>query len=63
MTHGQTCENCAAFSALTSECRRKSPTPVMIQHPGGQPGTMGVYPATLKTSWCCEWLGEQKLNG
>jgi hypothetical protein len=58
MNPGQTCENCAAFYALKNECRRKSPVPAPIQGPGGQIGTLGMYPATKKNEWCCEWLAE-----
>jgi hypothetical protein len=61
MIPAKTCENCAAFSALTNECRRKSPTPIMIQHPNAQPATIGVFPATSKERWCMEWTSEISL--
>lgn len=60
MIAGKNCGNCAAFSALTRECRRKSPIPVMVQGPDGKPGSLGVYPATDKDGWCAEWLTDEK---
>lgn len=62
MLAGKTCGNCAAFSALTNECRRKAPTAVMIQKPDGEPASIGVFPATSKDRWCGEWLAEETLQ-
>jgi hypothetical protein len=59
MISGKTCENCAAFSALTNECRRKSPVMLPVQHPSGSPAALGMFPATSKERWCCEWLVDQ----
>lgn len=55
MIPGETCATCKAYSALTSECRRKSPTAVVIPQGPGQIGIKGVYPATPRDGWCCEW--------
>lgn len=59
MIPGQMCENCAAFSATTKECRRKSP--VMVPVPTG-PKTvegMGIFPFTSKDRWCGEWMPDR----
>jgi hypothetical protein len=50
-----TCETCRHFAALPKECRAKSPQPVMIQGPMGQPAVLGVFPATKSDNWCGEW--------
>lgn len=55
MTPGETCSTCKAFSSLTSECRRKAPTAVLIPTGPGQAQVRGVYPATSKDGWCREW--------
>ena len=61
MVPGRTCENCAAYSALTNACRRKSPIMVPVQSPSGQGlAAMGLYPATEKDGWCMEWIAEEK---
>lgn len=55
MSQSRTCNTCEAFSPLTSECRRKSPVAIFIPTPhGGQ--AAGIYPATKKDGWCCEWV-------
>jgi hypothetical protein len=59
MIAGQTCENCAAFSAMTNECRRKAPVMMPVQGPNGQPAAMGLFPATSKERWCGEWMREE----
>jgi hypothetical protein len=58
MIGGRMCENCAAYSALTNECRRNAPKAMPIQSAEG-PSVIGVFPATSKTSWCAEWLADQ----
>ncbi len=60
MMNGETCETCGAFSALTNECRRKSPVMVPVQHPSGQAVAMGLFPATSKDRWCKEWVPDLK---
>lgn len=59
MTPGKTCETCAAFSALTSDCRRHAPTVLMVQQKNGEPARMGVFPATQSGGWCAEWLDDE----
>ena len=61
MTPGQTCSSCAAYSPLTNECRRKSPTALPIKV-GDRTAALGLYPATAKDSWCAEWLEERVLQ-
>lgn len=58
MITGKTCANCAAFSALTNECRRHSPAAVLVPQPGGKAGSVGVYPSTGKDGWCFEFVPE-----
>lgn len=60
MMPGKTCGNCAAFSALTNECRRKSPSGVVIAGPNGKPVTLGIFPATEKDRWCHDWKAEEE---
>lgn len=54
----KTCNNCGAFNALGSECRRHSPTMVPIQSQNGLVA-YGLYPATVAQNWCAEWLPEE----
>lgn len=53
----ETCEKCGAFSALTSECRRKAPIAV-VANANGRIQVSGAWPATIKTNWCAEFFDE-----
>lgn len=59
MSAKKTCGSCAAFSALTSECRRNAPQPLLMPKPDGKPAIFGVYPATDKDGWCLEWISDE----
>jgi hypothetical protein len=56
----RTCSSCAAFAALKSECRAKSPTPIVIEGPQG-PMPAGVFPAVRSDSWCAEWRPDTQI--
>ncbi len=45
------CQDCKYFSALTSECRKNPPVPVMIAGRDG-PHVLGMFPATRADQWC-----------
>lgn len=62
MKAGQTCSNCAAFSALTTECRRKSPTPMPIPGKNGEVRVLKLFPPQEPDNWCYEWVPEQALQ-
>lgn len=48
------CGTCIAFEALSKECRKKSPHPIMLQT--GQGVTVaGVFPVTKEGNWCLEY--------
>ena len=54
-----TCETCAAYSALTKECRAHAPQPVVMTVPSGENGVMGIFPASKYDNWCAEWREEK----
>jgi hypothetical protein len=62
MTPRQTCQTCAAYSAITHECRLNAPTAVVLQGPTGQPITLGVWPAARAEGWCMQWVADRKLE-
>lgn len=59
MIAGQTCLNCAAYSALPQpECRAKPPRVFIVSAPQG-PVTWGVFPPTRPEHWCRKWCKEE----
>jgi hypothetical protein len=55
MTAKNTCEMCAAFSAISSECRRHAPKPFAISQPP-KVVIIGGWPGTIKSNWCEDFL-------
>lgn len=50
------CGTCEAYAGLQKECRKKSPTAVVVMGPAGGPqGVMGIWPAVKTTDWCAEY--------
>ena len=47
------CSTCAAFNAMTRECRRHAPSPI-AQPVGNELRIVGVYPGTSEAQWCAE---------
>lgn len=54
------CSDCAAFSALTKECRRHAPTATIVPGPEGKPLVIGLWPGTKPDNWCMEYVSEKK---
>lgn len=63
MQPGKTCGDCAAFSALTTECRRRAPTALPIPAAGGKVGVVGIFPQTKAESWCLDFLPSETNEG
>lgn len=53
-----TCENCAAFSALHNQCRANPPVAFLIMIPNGQSQWLGTWPPATKDGWCCAWRSQ-----
>lgn len=53
-----TCQSCAAYSALTKQCRAEPPQPVMITGANNEPMVIGIFPASPADSWCAQWRTE-----
>ena len=62
MSAKQTCEMCDGFSALTSECRRKSPMAFMV-NAGGKLQIIGGWPGTTKDNWCQDFIADSPAAG
>lgn len=57
MSERPSCQQCAAFSALTKECRRHAPEPFPMQ--GVRPGDFqvaGIFPGVTASHWCLEFV-------
>lgn len=51
-----TCSSCQHFFALTTQCRRNPPVPVIIgQDSTGAPAVAGMWPAASNADWCGEF--------
>ena len=63
------CSSCMAFNPLKNECRRNCPAAVPVPVPDPQrPGetqlrAYGIWPATLPTNWCAQWIAELPKAG
>jgi hypothetical protein len=48
---------CDGFSALTNECRRKSPQAFILNN-NGKIQIIGGWPGTTKDNWCKDFIVE-----
>jgi hypothetical protein len=60
MVTGETCSTCKFFAALPKECRKNPPTVMLMQGPGGQSMSLGVFAPSKPENWCGAWASSER---